>query len=76
MPVPPESIQVGRCYLSDQGRIRRVTKFLPEGRLRYRYRSLLASKYEPWQTGRLDVEGFATTTLREVPCDWTPEGDG
>jgi hypothetical protein len=73
--VPPESIEVGRCYLSDDGRVRRVRKFLPDGRVRYTYRSFLAAQASPWRTGRLDVEGFAATALREVPCDWTPEMD-
>lgn len=34
MSIPPESIEVGKCYLSNDGRVRRVVKFLPEGRVR------------------------------------------
>ena len=74
MTIPPESIEVGKCYLSMEGRVRRVTKFLPGGRIRYAYRSVPANEGKPWRTGRLDVARFAATALREVPCDWTPEG--
>ena len=73
MGVPPESIQIGKCYLSNDGRVRRVMKFLPGGRIRYRYRSFPANERGPWRTGRLDIAGFAATTVREVPCNWTPE---
>ncbi len=73
MPVPPESIEVGKCYLTNDGRVRRVAKFLPDGRVRYVYRSFPADKRRTWRTGRLDLEGFAATALREVPCDWMPE---
>ncbi len=74
MSVPPESIEVGKCYLSTDGRVRRVVKFLPEGRIRYAYRAIAAVEHKGWKTGRLDVGRFVETTLREVPCDWSEEG--
>jgi hypothetical protein len=69
MSIPPESIQVGRCYLSEEGRVRRVTKFLASGQVRYKYRSFPDDERSPWRTGNLDVGRFAATTLREVSCD-------
>ncbi len=75
MAVPPESIEIGKCYLSNDGRVRRAAKFLPDGRIRYAYRSFPATQGRLWRTGRLDVERFAETSVREVPSDWTPEAD-
>jgi hypothetical protein len=38
MSAPPESIEVGQCYLTEDGRVRKVMRLLPDGRIRYRYR--------------------------------------
>ncbi len=73
MAIPPESIEVGRYYLSTDGRVRRVVKFLPDGRVRYAYRSVSLDERRGWKTGRLDVGRFAETTLREAPRDLTSE---
>ena len=59
MAVPPESIEVGKCYLSNDGRVRRAAKLLPDGRIRCAYRSFPATPGRLWRTGRLDVERFA-----------------
>ncbi len=75
MPIPPESIEFGKCYLSNDGRVRGAAKFLPDGRIRYAYRSFPATPGRLWRTGRLDVGRFAETTLREVPCDWMSEAE-
>ena len=75
MPVPPESIEIGKFYLTNDGRLRRVAKFLSDGQVRYAYRSFPADKRKTWRTGRLDLESFAATAVREVPWDWTPEMD-
>ncbi len=72
--IPPESIAVGKCYLTGEGRVRRVLEILPDGRIRYRYRSFLGATSRTWRSGSLSVEVFAATAQREVPCDWTPEG--
>ena len=73
MPLQPESIQVGQCYLMDTGRIWRVTELLP-GRVRYqqRRRDLV------WVSDSrdiLDIRSFAALVEQPVPCDWTPETD-
>ena len=75
MPLPPETIEVGKCYLSDEGRVRRVVRFLPDGRIQYAYRTFPTAPSIPWRTGRLPVERFAKTVVREVPCNWRPETD-
>jgi hypothetical protein len=71
--IPPESIEVGQCYLTEDGRVRKVTRLLTDGRVRYKYRGLLSKK---WKWGELSPQTFASTVERPVPCDWTPETDG
>jgi hypothetical protein len=72
--VPPESLEVGRCYLANDGRsprIRRVVQFLPGGRVQYEQRG-------PKTARRMRMtyrEHFAVMVWREVPCDWIPERD-
>ena len=75
MPVPPESIEVGKCYLTRETRVRRVTEIRPNGEVRYKYRSFPAHRRGTWQSGALPPDIFAEFVLREVPCDWTPEAD-
>ncbi len=73
MSIPPESIQVGQCYLMDTGRIRRVTELLP-GRVRFQQRRA----DRDWRTGNVDIvdiRSFAFMVERLVPCDWTLESD-
>ncbi len=73
MPVPPESIEVGRCYLTRDRRLRRVNEIRLDGEVRYKYRHFPAAKRRTWRSGVLAVNIFAATVLGEVPCDWTPE---
>ena len=53
MGLPPETIQIGRCYLTEEGRVRRVVGFKPAGWVRYRYRSATSHKRSAWRSGRL-----------------------
>ena len=74
MPIPPESIEIGKCCLTESGSIRRVTSTSSDGLVRYRERSGAG----PWQgtgTKKRKRDIFAAQALREVPCDWTPEVD-
>ncbi len=67
MSVPPESIQVGQCYLMDTGRVRRVTELLP-GRVRFQQRRADGA----WRIGNVDIvniRSFAFMVERPVPCD-------
>ena len=73
MSIPPESIQIAQCYLSEEGRVRRVVGFRPTGWVQYKYRFATLYKRGAWRSGRLSLQMFAATVTREVPCDWTPE---
>ncbi len=75
MSLAPEAIEVGKCYLTGDGRVRRVTDILPGGEVRYRYRSFPAARRRVWRSGSLHLDVFAATVEREVPCNWTPEMD-
>ena len=74
MPIPPESIQVDRCYLTEGGSVRRVTSTGSDGLVRYKERigagSWLYSGTKPRRR-----HDFAAAVLREVPCEWTPKMD-
>ncbi len=73
MIIPPESIEVGRCYLGDNGQVRRVVRLWPDGRVQYETRSRLLRNAKTWKPGMMSGPDFAATVLREVPCNWTPE---
>ncbi len=74
MSVPPETIQVGECYLTNMGTIRRVTGLLP-GRVRYEQRPAHRPTWANHRTDILDLRSFAFSVERPVPCDWTAESD-
>ena len=74
MTVLPESIQVGRCYLTDAARVQRVLEITSDGRVVYAHRST-RSWHKAWTPGTASLRAFALITLREVPCDWSPEAD-
>jgi hypothetical protein len=75
MSLPPESIQVGECYLTSMGTVRRVTRLLP-GRVQYEQRPAHRGTWANHRTDILDLRSFAFLVERPVPCDWTPETDG
>ena len=84
MPVPPESIQVGRCYLS-RGylvagrkalRVRKVKQIHPGGRVQFDQRRGPILPGRPWPVrGTMRLDAFALAVEREVPCDWVPNLD-
>ncbi len=76
MTVPPESIEVGKCYLTRSGEIRRVLLILPHGPVHYEARRAAILQAFGWHEGVLELALFAALIEREVPCDWTPEADG
>jgi hypothetical protein len=74
MSIPPESIEVGKCYLAEGGRdvrIRRVVHILPDERVQYEQRTPKSH----WIPGIQERRSFAAMLLREVPCDWAPGTD-
>lgn len=77
MSIPPEIIEVGKCYLVDGTRVlyvRRVMRLMPDGRVQYESRTARAVK--GWQPGMLSLGEFASQAKHEVPCDWTLEREG
>ncbi len=75
MSVNPESIRVGKCYLMDDKRLRRVLRISSEGRVHFVYREDRPGPSALWWAGMVDLPNFAASAQREVPCDWTPETD-
>lgn len=81
MTLPPESIQVGKCYLVEAERsrrskgIRRVVRIMPDGRVQFERRPAHQVNAGAWKPGMQEVRAFALQAEREVPCDWTPEDD-
>ncbi len=73
MSIPPESIQVGKCYLTNTGQVRRVIRIMPNGRVQYEHRSGHAILKRQWPSNIAEARTFAFAVEREVPCDWTPE---
>ena len=74
MTVAPESLQVGHCYLTRSGQVRRVRAF-HEGRVQFEARSKppRPSSRWAWRPGIVDLDTFAAMVERPVACDWTPE---
>ncbi len=80
MTIPLESIQVGKCYLyhaEHSIRVLRVIALLPDGRVQYEFQSRTAVRpASKWLADILLKDAFARMAEREVPCDWTLEGNG
>ncbi len=76
MTIPPESIEVGKCYLTTTGQVRRVIRIMPNGRVQYEHRLGHAILKRQWPSNIAEARTFAFAVEREVPCDWTPEEDG
>jgi hypothetical protein len=74
MAIPPKSIQVDRRYLSDNGHVRKVLRITPDGRVHFETRTG-RDQSKRRQSGTQDARSFTCQAEREVPCDWTPEGD-
>ncbi len=74
MSAPPESIEVGKCYLTTAGQVRRVLGLLP-GRVQFERRVNTKGPSWGWVPSLSDRRAFALLIEREVPCDWTPEMD-
>ncbi len=75
MSISPESIGVGKCYLTRSGEIRRVLHILPHGQVRYEARRAAVLQSFGWTEGVLELALFAALIEREVPCDWTSDAD-
>jgi hypothetical protein len=73
--IPPGCVQVGKFYVTRDGRLRRVVEIRPNGEVRYRYRSFPAAVHRTWRSGALHIDAFAATVEHEVPCDWRPDAN-
>ena len=69
MSLPPESIQVGRCYLIEAGQVRRVLAILPDGRVQYEQRAGHRPTWQVRRSGILGMRLFSSSVERPVPCD-------
>jgi hypothetical protein len=75
MSVPVENIVVGKCYLVETGRVRRVMRLMPDGRVQFEHRLAQQPHAKSWQPGMQEGRSFAAQVEREVACDWGPESD-
>ena len=75
MSVTRESIEIGKCYLMKTGQFRRVVCLMPNGQIQYEHRPPHQSNAKTWKPGMQSGRSFADLVEREVPCDWTPEGE-
>ena len=75
MTIPPESIEVGKCYLGDNGKVWRVVRLWPDSRVQFEFRARSRGEARVWKPGMLLLRDFASSAQREVPCDWAPETD-
>lgn len=78
MSIDPKSIQVGQCYLSDAGKVRRVTGVLADKRVHFAWRNASDMRKVAWRKEGhiMPLESFARTIERAVPCGWTAETKG
>ncbi len=78
MSVPPESIEIGKRYvIGRRGKlwIRRVIQVTPDQRVYFTTWSADLTSSPNWKLQMQGLAPFASTVLREVPCDWTPRTD-
>ena len=76
MTIPLERMEVRKCYVTSDRRIVQVMQFLSNGSLSYRFRRADATAPFRWRGAVASPEVLPFQAIREVPCDWTPEGDG
>ena len=75
MSLPPGSIEVGQCYLTSSGAVRRVRAIL-DGRVQFETRLKVPNGHPwAWRSDMLDLKSFAFSAERPIPYDWTPETD-
>ncbi len=73
MSIPPEKIEIGKCYLTWDGRVVQVFQLLSHGAVSYRFRKAHAEPPIRWTGAIAYLAPIASSVEREVPCDWTPE---
>ncbi len=74
MSIDPENIQIGQCYLTNSGHVRRVLRILP-GKVQFASRLASTRPRKDLKVDVLDLRSFVFSVERTVPCDWTSESD-
>ncbi len=72
MTIPIQALQVGKCYLTNTGRVWRIVRLMPDGRVLYEQRASHI-RHKTWKPGMLDHLSAELLIEREVPCDWTSD---
>ncbi len=75
MSIPPESIQVGQCYLMETGQVVSIMALLPSGAVQFLQRAGHTPEWARSKARVLNLRSFAFSAERPVSCDWTPESD-
>ncbi len=74
MTIPPESIQVGKCYLFPGDLVRRVVAITPDGRVDYEVRGPRPLK--GWRARSANLASFAAGAIMVIECDYEPGSHG
>jgi hypothetical protein len=71
------ALKIGRCYLTNTGRVWRIKQVMPDGRVLYEHRAQNLDS-DNWAPGMLMKNTFPAEVMivRQIPCDWTPEETG
>ena len=70
------ALKVGKCYLTNTGRVWRVLEHMPDGRVLYEHRADNATAVA-WLPGMLMQNALPAEVVieREVACEWAGKGD-
>jgi hypothetical protein len=78
MGVKPDDVQVGRCFVTSQNQVRKVTEITSDDRVNYVARGSSFQRGEAsWGRGPIKSAlpsraDFANAVDRQVTCDWDP----
>jgi hypothetical protein len=72
MSVPPESITVGKCFVTPGNQVRRVLS-VEAGKVTYEARGPKMIKGKWPSRSTVDMGRFAADVAREVPCHYDPD---
>ncbi len=72
MTVPPESLAVGKCYVTPGNQVRRVLS-VEAGKVTYEARGSKMIKGKWPRRSTVELGRFAADVAREVPCHYDPD---
>ncbi len=75
MAIPVSALEVGKCYLTNTGRVWRIIRFMPDGRILYEHRGQHRFGDEQELRPGMLTHTLPVEVVREVPCDWTSGTD-